>query len=52
MNIMNTSSLQSSVVNRVLARGRADHHYVARLAASAADVRAAQTFVSSCLIWN
>jgi len=40
---MNTSLMPPTTVNRVLARGRADQHYVARLADSATDVRAAQT---------
>jgi putative hemolysin len=40
---MNTFSTPPTIVNRVLARGRTDHQYTARLAGSAADVRAAQT---------
>ena len=40
---MNTLQTPQAVGDRVLARGQAENHYQARLAASVEDVRAAQT---------
>jgi putative hemolysin len=40
---MNTSLVQPALGDRVLARGKAENHYAARLASSVEDVRAAQT---------